>query len=145
MSFWDDVGEGLTEFGRKVPLVGDFFDNPEAGNKDEAFRQAGLKLEAAQGEAGQRRQQILQQALAYFNPTSQLMGQMYGPPGGAKSQADWTEFFQNTGTGMGGRPAYRGASAAPAPGPGLPPAAPMPSSLPPIATANYGRNAPSHA
>lgn len=92
MSFFDDVGTGLTELGRKTPIVGDFFDNPEADAKDQAYRDAIKKLEAAQGDAAGRHQQLLQQSLAYFNPTSQLLGQMYGHQPG---QADFAQFFQS--------------------------------------------------
>lgn len=89
MGIWDKIGEGLKDVGRKTPLVQDFFDNPEQGQKDQAFADAAKAFEGAQGQSDQRHQQTLQQSLAYFQPIQRLLGEMYG----FKDPSQYAQFF----------------------------------------------------
>lgn len=98
---------------KKLPYLQDFFDNPEKGQKEQAWKDAQAAYEGAQGTSDQRHSDTLAKTLAFFNPVQALMDKMYG-----KDPSRVNDFFG--GVPPGGVRPYHGTAGTPYDGPPLP-------------------------
>lgn len=75
----------------QLPLVGNFFDNPNEGRMTQQMHQAGLNYQAYRPELANARLNALNQQASMFRPVHAMLGQMYGP----QAQMDMTQAAQN--------------------------------------------------
>jgi hypothetical protein len=80
------------DFGlEKIPVVGNFFKNPNEQHMQDQFAQAANAYGAYRPEAAQARMNALGQQQSAFRPMNAAMGQMYGPG----AQQDTTDMLKN--------------------------------------------------
>jgi hypothetical protein len=121
MSFWStlkDIGSvalapvsggasllGLDpSVGHKIPLIGGFFDDPAAEEKQRMLHQMAIAYQAQRPELAQSQTNALNQSLQAYAPSNEMLGKMYGQGAmadlGALGQNPMTPGFMNPGVGM---------------------------------------------
>lgn len=73
----DNIGGSFSM--NQLPLVGNFFENPNEGRMTQQMHQAGLNYQAYRPMAAQARLNALQQQASAFQPVNNQLSQMYGP------------------------------------------------------------------
>lgn len=75
------------DFGmHKMPVVGNFVQNPDELHKQEQLQRAGAAYNAYRPEAQQAQMNALRSTMAAYQPVNNALGQMYGP--GAQMSGD---------------------------------------------------------
>lgn len=72
-------GKDLQSFGHKLPLIGGFFSDPAAEEKQKMLHALAVAYQAQRPELAQSQTNALNQQLGAYAPMNNAMGQVYGP------------------------------------------------------------------